>query len=229
MAERLDLAATAREMFDEVPWRCYAALGDSVTEGVGDPVEGYPTGGWCQMLVDALRMVRSDLEYHNFGRRYLTTRQIRETQLGPALELEPDLVTLLAGGNDVLEQDLDLPATEAEFERIVSAFTERGATVVTLTMFDIFKANVLPPEGEAWLRPRLEGLHDVIRAVSDRHPVVLVDLALLPEGADPGIYSKDLQHGNMRGHFVNAEAVLRHLAEHARSRRVADPAAAEPA
>ena len=216
-------------MFDDVPWRHYVALGDSVTEGVGDPVEGYPSGGWCQILIDALRAVRSDLQYHNFGRRYLTARQIRETQLGPALELEPDLVSLLAGGNDVLEQDFDPAATEAELERIVSAFTERGATVLTFTMFDIFKTDLLPPEGEAWLRPRLETLHDVIRAVSDRHPVVLVDLALLPEGGDPGIYSKDLQHGNARAHAINAEAALKALAGHAGSRRVRETAtAAEP-
>jgi lysophospholipase L1-like esterase len=219
VTERVDLAATASELFDGLPWRRYVAIGDSVTEGLGDPVPGYPTGGWCRMLADALRAVRGDLDYHNLGRRYLTTRQIRESQLDPALELEPDLVSVLAGGNDLLQEEFDGAASEAELERMIAAFSERGATVLTVTLFDIFKAGVMPPELVAMLHDRLYALNDVIRAVADRHSALVVDLALLPECADPGIYSKDLQHGNMRGHFLCAETALRLLAEHAVSRR----------
>lgn len=95
--ERLDPAATARELFSGVPWRRYVALGDSLTEGLGDPVDGFPGGGWCQMTASALQAIRPDLEFVNLGRRNLTTQQIRETQLERAIELKPDLVTVLAG------------------------------------------------------------------------------------------------------------------------------------
>lgn len=223
MGEGFDLAATARELFDDVPWRRYVAIGDSVTAGVGDPVPGYPSGGFCKMLADALSAVGGELEYHNLGRRHLTTAQIRETQLAPALALDPDLVTVLAGGNDLLAPEPDLAATEVELERIVAPLAARGATVLMFTMFDIFQADVMPAEAETLLRGRLDSLHNVIRDVSERHPVVLVDLALLPESADSGIYSKDLRHGNMRGHAINARAALEALAQHNASSRVTAP------
>jgi hypothetical protein len=42
--------------------------------------------------------------------------------------------------------------------------------------------------------------------------VALVDLACHPASRDPGIYSRDLQHGNMLGHAIAAELVIRRLA-----------------
>jgi lysophospholipase L1-like esterase len=44
--ERFDPGATARELFTDVPWSRYVGLGDSLTEGLGDPVDGFPDGGW---------------------------------------------------------------------------------------------------------------------------------------------------------------------------------------
>jgi hypothetical protein len=71
----------------EVPWRRYVAMGDSITEGVlGDPYPPYPEIGYAQMVADALEARRSDMRFFNLGKRYLTSRQIRESQLGRALE-----------------------------------------------------------------------------------------------------------------------------------------------
>jgi lysophospholipase L1-like esterase len=72
----------------------------------------------------------------------------------------------------------------------------------------------LNDEINTMLRPRYEQLNDVVRAVSRRHGVLVVELADDPTGRDPAIWSKDLMHTNMRGHAVAAEAVLTCLGGH---------------
>jgi lysophospholipase L1-like esterase len=79
------------------PWRRYVAIGDSLTEGLGDPVQGYPNVSWAEGPAQALKRLHRDFEFLNLGKRYLTARQVRETQLQPALDFEPDLATVLAG------------------------------------------------------------------------------------------------------------------------------------
>lgn len=213
--ERFDPAATARELFTDVPWRRYVALGDSLTEGLGDPVDGFPEGGWCRMVASGLQAIRPDLEFVNLGQRNLTTKQIRETQLERAVELKPDLVTVLAGGNDMLVEGYRPATTEEHFEAMITALLDTGATVAAMTMFDIFKTDLMGPELTAMLEERFHQLADVICRVTARHGVPLTDLHSLSESGDPGLYSKDPRHVNMRGHAVAADQMLRQLAEHA--------------
>lgn len=220
MAVEFDPVALARERFAAVPWSRYVAIGDSVTEGaLGDAYPGYPDKGWAQMTADALRAVRPDLEFHNLGERYLTTRQIRERQLDRALELRPDLVTIVGGGNDMLAERFDPESVEADLEAMVAATVGAGATVFTCTMFNIFSEGVMNDELIAFLRPRYERLNDGVRAVAARHDVVFVDFAREPRTADGDLYSADLQHANRRGHALTAEMIVASLADHA-ARRV---------
>lgn len=217
MSERFDLPTTAKSLMTQVPWEHYVSMGDSLAEGLGDPVPGYPTTGFSQMLADGLCSVRPEMKFTNLGERELTIREVREKQLAPALALRPDLVTIIAGGNDLLRQHFDPSVSEEELDAIVLALAESGATVVLTTMYDIFAANLVPAEYEAALKDRFEALNDGIRAVADRRRVVFADFARMEVCADPGIYSTDLRHGNMRGHAIAAEAVVRTLADHVSS------------
>jgi lysophospholipase L1-like esterase len=214
MRPRRSALEQARELFPEVPWRRYVALGDSITEGVlGDEVEGYPPGGWVTLVGEAFRTIRPDFEYTNLGKRYATTAQIREQQVPRAVELQPDLITVVAGGNDILTEKCDVAASEQEFEKMIVALQATGATVVTSTMFDIFTAGILYQEVIDTLAPRFRALTDAVIRVAERHGVPVVDLSSDPASADPGIYSKDLQHANTRGQAVAAELILDGLAE----------------
>lgn len=218
--ESFDPASTARELFVDVPWRRYVALGDSLTEGLGDSVDGFPEGGWCQMVASGLQAIRPDLEFFNLGQRYLRTKQIRETQLERAIELKPDLVTVLAGGNDMLIENYRPPVTEEHFEAMIAALLETDATVAAMTMFDIFKTDLVPPELAAMLEEHFHQLADVICRVTAKYGVPFVDLHSLSESGDAALYSKEWQHVNMRGHAVAADQMLRRLAEQAASVRV---------
>ena len=113
MKLEFDPAGETRRRFGEIPWQRYVAVGDSLVEGaLGDPYPPYPEVGWSQMVADALTAVRSDLRFFNLGKRYLTTRQIRKTQLERSIELKPDLAIVWAGGNDMLLENFDPRMTE---------------------------------------------------------------------------------------------------------------------
>jgi len=195
-------------------------MGDSTTEGLGEPYPPYPDMGWADMVADALATVEPALRFDNLGKRYLTTRQIRETQLERAVELRPDLVTVVAGGNDMLVERFDPGVTERELDLIVPALLDAGAAVLTCTMFDIFSAGLLNEQVTAMLGGRFAELNDVVRGVAARYDLPLVDLARHPISLDPDVYSSDLQHANRRGHAATAQLIVERLGEHAARIRV---------
>ena len=85
----------------------YVALGDSQTEGMndGDEVRGYR--GWADRLAEHLTAAQPQLRYANLAVRGRVTGEVRTEQLPAALSLRPDLVTVLAGLNDLLRPRFD--------------------------------------------------------------------------------------------------------------------------
>jgi lysophospholipase L1-like esterase len=193
------------------PWRRYVAIGDSVTEGLGDPVEGYPNRSWVESIADAFKRVHPDFEFLNLGERYLTARQVRETQLQPALDFEPDLTTVLAGGND-LGDPFDPEGIERELDTMVAALSDTGATVVTLSMPDVVRTGRYPKRMADVLGPRMAAYREISVRVAERHDTVFIDYFNHPTCEDPSIVSEDLVHPNMRGHAIVSDLVVQALA-----------------
>src|SRR5687767_13184975 len=120
-----------------LPWKRFVAIGDSLTEGVGDPVRGGGLRGWADRLAQALRGADPRLTYVNLARRGLRTGQVRQTQLQAALAVEPDLVSALMGTNDLLDPGFEPARFEDDLEAVVRPLTESGALVMTATFVDL--------------------------------------------------------------------------------------------
>src|SRR5690606_9525755 len=120
------------------PWRRYVAVGDSFTEGVGDPDPSVPNGfrGWADRVADVLSQQVGDFAYANLAIRGRLIRQIVAEQIEPAVALKPDLVTFSAGGNDVIRPGSDPDAVAEHFEDAVVRLGSGGATVVVFTGID---------------------------------------------------------------------------------------------
>src|SRR5918993_3108352 len=86
------------------PWRRFVAIGDSFTEGVGDPEPASPNGvrGWADRVAEVLSQQVDDFAYANLAVRGKLIAQIAAGQVEAALELKPDLISFAAGGNDVI-------------------------------------------------------------------------------------------------------------------------------
>src|SRR5207344_454093 len=92
----------------------FVALGDSFTEGLDDPragQEGYL--GWADRFAGMLAAPRPGLRYANLAVRGKLLGEVAEEQVPRAIAMAPDLVSLAAGGNDLLRPRGD-PDTLAE-------------------------------------------------------------------------------------------------------------------
>lgn len=117
------------------PWNRYVALGDSFTEGVGDPEPRSPGGlrGWADRVAEELSNGHEDFAYANLAVRGLLVGQILDEQVSPALALQPDLITLNAGGNDLIFRRSDPDKLAVRMDAGVELLASTGATVVLFT------------------------------------------------------------------------------------------------
>src|SRR5208282_6834273 len=99
----------------------YVAIGDSSTEGLQDPDGAGGYHGWANRLAERVAQAQGGVLYANLSVRGKRSREICEEQLGPALAMKPDLATVFAGSNDILERDFDAVKLRGELESMMGA------------------------------------------------------------------------------------------------------------
>ena len=187
----------------------YVAVGDSFTEGVGDPDPGRPNGlrGWADRVAEVLAARGGEeFGYANLAIRGRKLHAIVREQLEPALALEPDLVTIYAGANDILRPRVDLDALVADYAAAIGRLTAGGARVLVWTAFD--------PGGSAIYRPvrgRFALYNELVREAADRHGADVIDFWRLREYRDWRYWDEDRMHMGPAGHQRMAIEVLEAL------------------
>jgi lysophospholipase L1-like esterase len=185
----------------------YVAVGDSFTEGVGDPGPDGAFRGWADRFASLLAARRGELAYANLAVRGLTTRQILETQLRPAVALSPDLVTAVAGMNDLIRPKLDFRAFAKDLGALIGGLAASGALVVTATLPTPGQGTPLPTPLRRQLVKRLRLANAFIRRTAAVHDALCLDLAvMMPPGI--GGWSDDRLHPGPDGHRAAAEACM---------------------
>ncbi|WP_156759470.1 SGNH/GDSL hydrolase family protein [Microbacterium karelineae] len=190
------------------PWRRLVSVGDSFTEGIGDPEPGVPGGnrGWADRLAEALSQQVDDFAYANLAVRGKLIGQIQHEQIEPALALTPDLITICAGGNDVIRPGTDPDEIAVQFDDCVARLSSGGAAVVVFTGFDVGWNPVFRP-----FRGKIAIYNENMRAIAERHDALVADLWALGEVQDPRFWAEDRLHLNPLGHHEVARMVLRTL------------------
>lgn len=188
------------------PYQCFVAIGDSVTEGIGDPVEGFAQQGAHDTLALRLKTLNPELKYVNLARRGLLTREIRQTQLPAAQALKPDLVSIIAGANDLLMRSWNPDQFETDFAAMLGAFPTRTERLtMTLPNFSI------PLGMPATMRARFERqwvqANDIIRRLARRHDALLLDVGANMDFHHADVWSADRVHPNARGYAQTAQAM----------------------
>jgi lysophospholipase L1-like esterase len=210
----------------DAPWRRLAVFGDSVAEGIGDPVPGYRDASWADRTAAALESAVGPIDYLNLGVRGLTAAEIRRTQLRSVQAFGPDLAVVSAGANDALRRALDPAALEGELEAIVGPLAAAGCLVVTFGFLDLSRVAEVPPAAREAMQGAIGRVNAVTRRVTERHDGVHVDFFNHP-ALDPSMFSADLIHPNRRGHAHIASDVVRALVS-ARATSRAHQGAAAP-
>ena len=147
----------------------YVALGDSFTAGSACE----PGEAWPELLTEMMRPGNPGLEFWNLASHGATSAEVAE-QLPEALALEPDLVTVVFGANDVLRTTRPDAQSYAErLDLIVSElFSANPRTrIVTATSPESWEFLGLGPRTGARVRRGIAALNAVTRTVPSAHGV----------------------------------------------------------
>ncbi len=173
----------------------FAALGDSFTEGLNDPAPGGGFRGWADRFAGILAEGNPGLRYANLAIRGRLLGDVVAVQLPAALAMAPDLVSIAAGGNDLLRPGGDPDRLAEVFEGAVVSLRQAGCQVLVVTGFDPRTFPVI-----RWIRGKVAVYNMHLRAIADRRGCVTVDLWSMPVLCDPRVWSDDRLHLNAEGH-----------------------------
>jgi lysophospholipase L1-like esterase len=183
----------------------YVALGDSFTEGVGDPHPSSPNGvrGWADHAAMALTQLNPELRYANLAVRGRRMDEILADQLQTAVMLEPDLAIVYAGMNDLLLVRNDIDAMMARYADALKTLQQTGAHVLAFTAGDLGTVPLFRR-----LRGRAAVYNELLRGIADDLGLQLVDFWRFTEFRDPRLWAGDRIHLSPLGHERMAAKVL---------------------
>ncbi len=182
----------------------FAALGDSTTCGIGDPV---PAGwrGWARLLADAIG-TGYGMSFCNVAVSGATSMSVRELQLEPALTHRPDLASLIVGVNDTMRSTWDPARLRADLMECADALHGQGALLLTARFHDHGAVFGLPGVLRRPLFARIEAVNRVYDEIHATYGGVRIDLAQRPEILLRGFWSIDRLHPSELGHRALAHA-----------------------
>jgi len=185
----------------------YVAIGDSAAEGVGASCHERSYPG---IIHTFLTKHYQSVTFYNFGKRRSPASWVISEQLERAIELNPDLITLSVGANDIrvgnmpwkFEKDLRVLARELR--------SKTSATIVINSIPDFSHVYFIP----FFIRPLasriIKKFNGVIEKVANDEGIVFVDLfhntsifAKYPEAT-----AKDRFHPSDFGYALWANSIL---------------------
>lgn len=177
----------------------YVALGDSAAQSIG---ASRPERGYVGLLAKWMREeTGSPVLVVNLSRSGATVRDVLDTQLPRLLPLQPDIVTVAVGGNDIRSYN---PARFAADVEELAAALPAGTLVADVPYFmhgrwedDADQAAETVAKGARAHQLQVVPLH---RALRDRGAI-----AMLTD------FAADWFHPNDRGHRVWADALWTEL------------------
>lgn len=187
------------------PWNRYVAMGDSFTEGIGDPEPNSPGGyrGWADRLAEELSRDHPDFRYANLAIRGRLLGPILDEQLEAGLALKPDLISISAGGNDLIRPGSDPDLLAEKLDHAVEEMTRSEATVL---LFNGPDPGVIPVLGVG--RGKVAIYNENLRTIAARHDAIMADMWSLRELAEPQMWIEDRLHCSPLGHHLIAIMAL---------------------
>jgi acyl-CoA thioesterase I len=170
----------------------YVALGDSTGAGVGAS-----EGGYVARLFRRILEARPESKLTNLCLSGATSEDVLRGQLAPGVAVNPTLVTLGIGINDV-GLGVSAETFAANFEAIISRLrSETGARIVVTNLPDISTAPRIPQMLRPEIQERTVLFNHKIQEIAAQYGVIVFDIyttthELLP--SHPEFFSADGFH-----------------------------------
>jgi lysophospholipase L1-like esterase len=210
----------------------FVALGDSITLGVGDPVRLPPPPGrnkgsrgwrgWAVLLAGSLPESALHIVAGNGARM----ADLERDQLPAALQLRPDVASVVIGVNDTLRPGFDPDRIAASASHVIGGLRAAGADVLTMRLPDPGRMLNMPGVLARPLARRAHQVNDVMDQVARQFGTLHFDAASDECAYDPTMWAVDRLHPSERGHRHIARRFHALLAE--AGHLVGTPPGAEP-
>jgi lysophospholipase L1-like esterase len=174
----------------------FAALGDSITLGVGDPAPDGGWRGWAALLAQSLRGGR----LVNLAGNGAKAADVERAQLPRALELRPDVASVVVGINDTLRAGFDGARIQAALAHVAGSLSAAGAVVLTMRLPDPGMMLGLPAALARPLGRRLQVINEAMDQVAEQFGTLHFDAAADLATCDRRMWSADRLHPSERGH-----------------------------
>ncbi|MGW3039972.1 SGNH/GDSL hydrolase family protein [Kitasatospora sp. NPDC001159] len=181
----------------------FVALGDSLTEGIGDQVDE-EWRGWAAVLAHSLAPGGRKVEFTNLAYSGALTADLTTSQLPAALARQPQLAAVVVGGNDTLRAGFDIRRTTLELDATMGELSAHGAALLTACLPDPGTLLRLPAPLARPLARRMRAVNTVVHALTARHRAVHLHIAELPWCAQRRLLSVDRLHPSAEGHHLIA-------------------------
>ncbi|MBO0818825.1 MAG: SGNH/GDSL hydrolase family protein, partial [Actinobacteria bacterium] len=168
----------------------FAALGDSITLGVGDPAPGGGWRGWAAFLAQGLPAGR----LVNLAANGAKAADVERTQLPRALELRPDVASVIVGINDILRAGFDAAAIQAALAHVAGSLSAAGAVVLTMRLPDPGVMLGLPASLARPLARRVQVINEAMDEVAERFDTLHFDVTAEAAAYDRRMWSVDRLH-----------------------------------
>src|ERR1700742_1751461 len=188
-------------------YRRYVAIGDSQTEGLWDGDDMIGLLGFADRLAAMVASLWPGLQYANLAIRGKRIGHVLNEQVPRALAMRPDLITVCAGMNDVIQPGRSFGPALLDLERVYAALAASGATVVTTTFPNV--AQFLPLG--RLVSTRLAQINNAISTAAERYGFRLVDLYNAPSMRELDTWAIDRVHASTKGHMLFAAAAAEAL------------------
>jgi len=176
----------------------YVALGDSTGAGVGAR-----EGGYVQRLFNRLVQRRPESRLSNLCVSGATTADLLRGQLQKGVAMNPDLVTVGIGVNDI-GHGLTLDQFSKNYEEILSTLREKTqARIIVTNLPDISSAPRIPASMRSEYQQQIIRFNQRLEEIAVRHGVTVFDIYTITHeelASHPEYFSADGFHPSDKGY-----------------------------
>lgn len=190
-----------------------AVLGDSLAQGRADPDPAGGWIGWSRRLAAELGIPEESVV--NVAAEGATAVSVAREQLPAVRDMQPDVIVLSCGMNDVLV-GIDETETESALSEIIrwGADSDSLVLLASLPTPPIVEQPVLSRLRKKRILQRVELFNNVLGRLSSRFGVPLIGPDVLADISNPDLWGEDGIHLNSAGHVyvskILSSFVLRH-------------------
>lgn len=190
----------------------YAALGDSLTSGVGadNYEESYP----YLVSVKLSQQKKAQIELKTFSYPGARTTDLIRDLLGPAIAARPDIITVLIGINDIHGR-VGKEEFRNNYEYILGRLTkETSARIYVVSIPQTGTNESMLPPFKYYFEMQTQSYNQIVRSLAEKYGVSFIDLTeitLAESRNNDGYYSRDLFHPSAKGYNIWAQTIYDNL------------------